>query len=138
MPVTCRMFCSVAVGKEPSILPNVGFKKSSTATFIRKSLFQLINIHLPLPSFMILEGSVSGQCNRSGHTEAFFWIIAPFFYVLEGTAVVEIDDEKKEVGKDTLVNSPAKIPHCWYNKSGSDLRFLVVKVPHPTESTKLL
>lgn len=61
-----------------------------------------------------------------------------FFYVLEGTGIVEIGDEKKEIGPDTLVNSPAKIPHCWYNESDSVLRFLVVKVPRPTETTKLL
>jgi quercetin dioxygenase-like cupin family protein len=30
-----------------------------------------------------------------------------FFYVLEGKGVVEIGDEKKEVGKDTIVHSPA-------------------------------
>ncbi|MBW1783614.1 MAG: cupin domain-containing protein, partial [Deltaproteobacteria bacterium] len=36
-----------------------------------------------------------------------------FFYVLEGKGVVEIGEEKREVEKDTLVNSPAKIPHCW-------------------------
>jgi mannose-6-phosphate isomerase-like protein (cupin superfamily) len=61
-----------------------------------------------------------------------------FFYVLEGKGVVEIGDEKREIGKDTLVNSPSKIPHCWYNESGTVLRFLVVKVPRPAESTKLL
>ena len=61
-----------------------------------------------------------------------------FFYVLEGKGVVEIGDKKKEIRKDTLVNSPAKIPHCWYNESGAVLRFLVVKVPRPTQSTRLL
>ena len=61
-----------------------------------------------------------------------------FFYVLEGTGVVEIGDEKKEVGKDTLIDSPAKIPHCWYNENQSVLRVLVVKVPRPTSSTKIL
>jgi len=61
-----------------------------------------------------------------------------FFYVLEGTGVVEIGDEKQEVGKNTLVNSPAKIPHCWYNESQAVLRFLVVKVPRPATATKLL
>lgn len=61
-----------------------------------------------------------------------------FFYVLEGTGVVEIGDEKLEVGKDTLIDSPATIPHCWYNESQAVLRFLVVKVPRPTTSTKLL
>lgn len=61
-----------------------------------------------------------------------------FFYVLEGMGIVEIGDEKKEIGPDVLVNSPAKIPHCWYNEGDSVLRFLVVKVPRPTETTKLL
>jgi mannose-6-phosphate isomerase-like protein (cupin superfamily) len=61
-----------------------------------------------------------------------------FFYVLEGTGVIEIGDEKKEVSSDTLIESPAKIPHCWYNESGQLLRILVVKVPRPTETTRLL
>jgi len=61
-----------------------------------------------------------------------------FFYVLEGTGIVEIGDEKKEVGPDTLIESPAKIVHCWYNESDEILRVLVVKVPRPTESTKIL
>jgi len=61
-----------------------------------------------------------------------------FFYVLEGTGIVEVGAEKKEVGPDTLINSPARIPHCWYNQSERVFRVLVVKVPRPTESTKLL
>lgn len=61
-----------------------------------------------------------------------------FFYVLEGTGVCEIGDEKKIVGKDMLVESPARIPHRWSNDSQSVFRVLVVKVPKPTEETKLL
>ncbi|MBI5459288.1 cupin domain-containing protein [Methanobacterium sp.] len=61
-----------------------------------------------------------------------------FFYVLEGVGIVEIGDEKKEVTKDSLIDSPARIPHCWYNESDTTLRFLVVKVPRPTENTRLL
>jgi len=61
-----------------------------------------------------------------------------FFYVLEGTGIVEIGAEKKPVGPDTLINSPAKIPHCWYNQSERVFRVLVVKVPRPTAATKLL
>jgi len=33
------------------------------------------------------------------------------FYVLEGTGIVEIGDETATVGKDTLIESPARIPH---------------------------
>jgi len=61
-----------------------------------------------------------------------------FFYVLEGKGIVEVGDEKKEVGPDTLIESPAKIVHCWYNESNEILRILVVKVPRPTEAAKLL
>jgi quercetin dioxygenase-like cupin family protein len=61
-----------------------------------------------------------------------------FFYVLEGTGIIEIGDEKKTVGKDVLVESPAKIPHKWSNESNAIFRVLVVKVPKPTEETKLL
>lgn len=61
-----------------------------------------------------------------------------FFYVLEGVGKVEIGDEKQDVTADTLIDSPAKIPHCWYNESDKDVRVLVVKVPRPTETTRLL
>lgn len=57
------------------------------------------------------------------------------FYVLSGKGVVEIGDEKKEVGADTLVESPGDIVHCWYNESGAPLRFMVVKAPRPVRKT---
>jgi mannose-6-phosphate isomerase-like protein (cupin superfamily) len=61
-----------------------------------------------------------------------------FFYVLEGRGFVEVGDETKEVGPDTLIESPKGIPHCWYNRSGATLRFLVCKVPRQVEQTKIL
>jgi len=61
-----------------------------------------------------------------------------FFYVLEGTGIVEVGSEELEVSKDTAIESPKDIPHCWYNRSDADLRILVVKVPRPTTGTKLL
>lgn len=61
-----------------------------------------------------------------------------FFYILEGTGVVEIGDEKQTVGKDMLVESPALVPHRWINESPAVFRVLVVKVPKPAEETKLL
>ena len=60
------------------------------------------------------------------------------FYVLEGMGVVEIGDERKEVGPDTLIESPAKNPHRWMNESDKVLRILVVKTPRPKETTKML
>ena len=60
------------------------------------------------------------------------------FYVIEGHGVIEIGDEQQEVGPDTLIDSPARIPHRWSNQGQETLRFLVIKVPRPTESTTLL
>ncbi|MDD1706971.1 MAG: cupin domain-containing protein [Methanoregulaceae archaeon] len=61
-----------------------------------------------------------------------------FFYVIEGTGVVEIGDEHSMVGPDTIIESPARIPHRWINESNATFRVLVVKVPRPSEETKLL
>lgn len=61
-----------------------------------------------------------------------------FFYVLEGTGIVEIGDEKATCTKDMLIESPARIVHRWSNESDSVFRVLVVKVPKPKEETKLL
>ncbi len=61
-----------------------------------------------------------------------------FFYVLEGTGTVEVGDERLEVGRDTLVDSPRDIPHCWYNNGEQTLRVLIVKVPKPEAKTRLL
>ncbi len=60
------------------------------------------------------------------------------FYVLEGVGVVEIGEERAVAGKDTLIESPAKIPHRWINESDGVTRILVVKTPRPREATKLL
>ena len=60
-----------------------------------------------------------------------------FFYVLEGEGKVEIGDEVKDVRKDDLIDSPAKTAHRLMNDSGGDFRFLVVKVPRPSEKSKM-
>ena len=57
------------------------------------------------------------------------------FYVLEGTGIVEVGYEKVEVSKDSLIESPRDIVHCWYNESDSPLRFMVVKAPKPKKKT---
>jgi mannose-6-phosphate isomerase-like protein (cupin superfamily) len=60
------------------------------------------------------------------------------FYVLEGQGIVEIGEERKEVGADTLIESPAKIPHHWINEGKGPVRIPVVKTPKPKETTKIL
>ncbi|MDA3799374.1 MAG: cupin domain-containing protein [Kiritimatiellae bacterium] len=57
------------------------------------------------------------------------------FYVLSGTGIIEIGDEKEEVTADTLVESPKDILHCWYNESSEPLRFMVIKAPKPKTKT---
>ena len=60
------------------------------------------------------------------------------FYVLEGTPTIEIADEKEVHGKDTLIESPARIIHTILNESKSIARVLVIKTPRPKEATKVL
>jgi quercetin dioxygenase-like cupin family protein len=60
------------------------------------------------------------------------------FYVLEGQGVVEIGEERMEVVEDTLIESPAKIPHRWLNESNIIVRILVIKTPKPREATRIL
>ena len=61
-----------------------------------------------------------------------------FFFILEGKGMVEIGDESKEVSQDMLIESPARVPHRLINNGEEVFRFLVVKTPKPTESTRLL
>lgn len=50
------------------------------------------------------------------------------FYVLEGTVVVEIGDEQQSAGKDSLVESPAMIPHTLHNESKAMCRVMLIKM----------
>ena len=61
-----------------------------------------------------------------------------FFYVLEGIGIVEIGDERAEVSKDMLIDSPAKIRHRLLNEGKETFRFLVVKTPRQTDETRIL
>jgi quercetin dioxygenase-like cupin family protein len=61
-----------------------------------------------------------------------------FFYVLEGTGVIEIGDERETAGQDTIIHSPARIVHCWYNELDKPLRVLVAKTPRQKEQTVIL
>jgi len=54
-----------------------------------------------------------------------------FFYALEGTGTVEIGDESATIEADTLVESPAGIPHRLENAGEGPFRFLVVKRTAP-------
>jgi quercetin dioxygenase-like cupin family protein len=61
-----------------------------------------------------------------------------FFYVLEGSGIVEIGEEREKVSRDMIIESPAMIPHLLANEGDQPFRVLVVKVPRPSESTRVL
>lgn len=54
-----------------------------------------------------------------------------FFYVLEGTPLVEIEGESLKAAPDTLIPSAAGRLHSIRNESAGVTRFLVVKTPNP-------
>lgn len=58
------------------------------------------------------------------------------FYVLQGEIEIEIGSEKIQVKADTLVESPAHIPHALYNTSAELARILVIKHPNPAAMNK--
>jgi quercetin dioxygenase-like cupin family protein len=61
------------------------------------------------------------------------------FYVLEGQGVVQIGEEKQIVKENTLIQSPAGIPHRWINESNDEIKILVVKYKNSglKEATKI-
>ncbi len=61
-----------------------------------------------------------------------------FFFALEGRGTVEIGGEKQVVEPQTLIHSPARIPHRLLNESQETVRFLVVKTPRPTQNGRIL
>ena len=50
------------------------------------------------------------------------------FYILEGKGRVIIGDEELEVEKDSLIQSPRKVPHLLVNTSDKLFRFMVIKM----------
>lgn len=61
-----------------------------------------------------------------------------FFYVLEGAPSILVGEEKVQVSKDALVESPADIVHNISNETDDLARILVVKAPRPNKATKVL
>ena len=61
-----------------------------------------------------------------------------FFFILEGTPTIQVGEEKIVVKAGLLAESPRDIVHCLYNHSDAPARIMVVKVPKPTKSTRLL
>jgi len=60
------------------------------------------------------------------------------FYVLEGSPTIMVGEEKVQVQKDDMIESPKDIVHCIYNETDADVRVLVMKLPKPTTKTKII
>ena len=60
------------------------------------------------------------------------------FYVLGGSPTIMVDDEKIQVKKDDIIESPKDIVHCIYNETDEDVRVLVMKLPKPIKNTILV
>ncbi len=54
-----------------------------------------------------------------------------FFYVIQGTAEIQVGDQTKQVPDGNIVLSPKDIPHNVRNTSDADAKILVVKTPSP-------
>lgn len=61
-----------------------------------------------------------------------------FFYVLEGTAMVELDSGRVTLDTGALLPSAARSPHRIVNETAGPLRFLVVKTPKPAAPARML
>ncbi|MDF1573701.1 MAG: cupin domain-containing protein [Bacteroidales bacterium] len=59
-------------------------------------------------------------------------------YVLEGEPTIHIGDEHIPQIKDTLIESPADIPHFISNESQETVRILIMKAPRPENNRKIL
>ncbi len=53
------------------------------------------------------------------------------FIVMEGEIEMQIGDEFKTAEKEAVIHSPANIPHALKNKSNTNARVLVAKIPSP-------
>ncbi len=60
------------------------------------------------------------------------------FYVLEGNPTIMVEEEKIQVKKDDIIESPKDIVHCIYNETNKDVRVLVMKLPKPIKKTILV
>ncbi|BAB04096.1 cupin domain-containing protein [Halalkalibacterium halodurans] len=53
-----------------------------------------------------------------------------FFFVLSGTATLEVDGEKIQIGVQEGVEVPPRVPHKMFNESSEDVHFLVTSQPN--------
>lgn len=49
------------------------------------------------------------------------------FFVVEGSGELEIEEEKRQIGKDSAIEVPADLMRGWKNNGKDNLRILVIK-----------
>jgi UDP-N-acetylmuramoyl-tripeptide--D-alanyl-D-alanine ligase len=72
----------------------------------------------------------------SGIWNQHIWLFGNQQNIIDGK--LEIGEEKRQAAKDTLIESPKDIVHCWYNNSSQPLKFMVIKAPKPAKKTVFL
>jgi len=61
-----------------------------------------------------------------------------FFFVLIGTATLEVNGELKQIEKYEGIEVPPDVPHQMMNKSDEDIEFLVISQPTSTGDRVIL
>jgi len=78
------------------------------------------------PDLSIIEENVPSGCSEVRHVHV---RSGQFFYVLSGTATVEVDGHVHALHSNQGLYIPAGKPHQLCNRHGSDLMFIVVSAP---------
>lgn len=61
-----------------------------------------------------------------------------FFYILNGTGILEAGKETITLSADMLVEMPPETPHRLINNSNFQLRLLNIKAPRPQKPTQVV
>lgn len=66
------------------------------------------------------------------HLEKHLMPVDVLFYVIGGSGILELGEERQRVSKNTLIESPAGVARGWINDGEENLRILVIKCPKPS------
>lgn len=78
------------------------------------------------PTLSVIQERVS---SGAGEVRHYHPTARQFFYVLAGQACLEFDDVVTELGPGQGLEVPPGVPHRFFNKSDSEVSFLVISSP---------
>jgi mannose-6-phosphate isomerase-like protein (cupin superfamily) len=81
---------------------------------------------LKLDGFSVIRERVPPGVTETRHRHA---RARQFFYILEGTTVIEVDGTRHRLAAGQGLHVPPGVAHQFRNESESDVHFLVVSVP---------